>query len=234
MKQFIIYTFVIIATLTHLNAQKLSNELIWNTREFNPKGIEGFKAMKDGNYFSKLTMIGDSLCITKHTFANYNGDGEVIINLSRFTASVNPSLVFDYSFSEKENQILIATKYKSIYRRSYTAEYFVINLKTKKIQPIHAFYAPQKLAKFSPDGNFVSFIYENNLYIKNLEKDSIYQITKDGAKNSIINATTDWVYEEEFGFTDAYQWSPDSKSIAFLKFNESDVKEVSLPIYGEL
>ncbi len=234
MKQFIIYTFLTIATLPHFKAQKLSNELIWNTREFNSKGIEGFKAMKDGNYFSKITMMNDSICITKHTFTNYNGTGEVIVNLSRFSSTFNPSSVFDYSFSGKENKILIATKYKSIYRRSYTAEYYVINLTSKKIQPIHEFYGPQKLAKFSPDGNFVSFVYENNLYVKNLEKDSIYQVTKDGTKNNIINATTDWVYEEEFGFTDAYRWAPDSKSIAFLKFNESNVKEISLPIYGEL
>ncbi len=234
MKLFKLILLSSILSFNYTIAQQLSNDLIWNTNEFSAKSVEGFKPMKVGNNFTKLTFENDSLYITKHSFSDYSGKGEIIINLSRFSNKIDVKSIFDYSFSENEDKLLIATNRHSIYRRSYTAQYYVIDIKKKTIQSIHDFYAPQKLAKFSPDGKYVSFIYENNLFFKNLAKDSIYQITKDGELNKIINGTTDWVYEEEFAFTDAYQWSPDSKSIAFLKFDEQNVKEVSLPIYGKL
>jgi dipeptidyl-peptidase-4 len=93
---------------------------------------------------------------------------------------------------------------------------------------------PQTLAEYSPDGKSISYIHGNDLFVKNLESGKVAKLTKDGKRNKIINGTTDWVYEEEFSITKAYGWSPDSKMIAFLRFDEKAVKEFTMEMYGEL
>ena len=121
-----------------------------------------------------------------------------------------------------------------IYRRSFAANYFLFDLATKKLYPLDENHQPQTLAEYSPDGKMVSYIHGNDLFVKNVSSGEIKKLTKDGKKNKIINGTTDWVYEEEFAITKAYGWSPDSKQIAFLKFNEREVKEFNLSYYGSL
>ena len=92
----------------------------------------------------------------------------------------------------------------------------------------------QQLATFSPDGNKVAFVRNNNLYYKDLITNQIVQITNDGAVNQIINGAPDWVYEEEFGFSQGYAWSPDSRKIAYYRFDESQVKEFDMMVYRNL
>jgi dipeptidyl-peptidase-4 len=84
----------------------------------------------------------------------------------------------------------------------------------------------------SPDGTMVGYVFENNIYIKNLKTGDTAQVTSDGVINKLINGVTDWVYEEEFSFVNAFAWSPDGKQIAFMSFNESEVPEFSMDIYG--
>ena len=110
----------------------------------------------------------------------------------------------------------------------------IYSIEQQKIQPLDEKRQPQTLAEYSPDGNQVSYIFENNIYVKNLKTGIVSQLTSDGEKNAIINGTTDWVYEEEFAFIKAYDWSPDSKYIAYLKFDERQVKEFSKTFYNEL
>ena len=129
---------------------------------------------------------------------------------------------------------MFLTDVKNIYRYSYSANYYLFDRATEKIQPLDEKRQPQTLAEYSPDGNQVSYIYENNIYVKNLKTGIVTQLTSDGEKNAIINGTTDWVYEEEFAFIKAYDWSPDSKYIAYLKFDERQVKEFSMTFYNEL
>ncbi len=93
---------------------------------------------------------------------------------------------------------------------------------------------PQTLAEYSPDGTKVSFLYKNDLYVKDIASGKVRQLTKDGERNNIINGTTDWVYEEEFSLTKGYGWSPDSKYISFLKFNESEVREFTMTYFNTL
>ena len=139
-----------------------------------------------------------------------------------------------YEFNADESKILFLTDVKNIYRYSYSANYYLFDRATEKIQPLDEKRQPQTLAEYSPDGNQVSYIYENNIYVKNLKTGIVTQLTSDGEKNAIINGTTDWVYEEEFAFIKAYDWSPDSKYIAYLKFDERQVKEFSMTFYNEL
>ena len=121
-----------------------------------------------------------------------------------------------------------------IYRRSFTAIYYLYDLSTKQLMPLDEKHQPQSLAEYSPDGKSVSFIYGNDIFVKQVANGKVVKLTEDGKRNKIINGTTDWVYEEEFSITKGYDWSPDSKWIAFLRFNEKEVKEFNLTFYNEL
>jgi dipeptidyl-peptidase-4 len=126
------------------------------------------------------------------------------------------------------------TNVESIYRRSFQAVYYLYDLATQKLTPLDSEHTPQTLAEYSPDGTKVSFIHGNDLFVKTIANGKVEKLTQDGKRNKIINGTTDWVYEEEFSITKAYGWSPDSKYIAYLRFDEKAVPEYSMDTYGGL
>ena len=134
----------------------------------------------------------------------------------------------DYTFSDDESKILFSKDLESIYRRSSKGSYQVWD--GKALKPLYA-TAKQINPTFNSLNTQVAFTSDNNLYINDLQNNKIIQVTKDGAKNSIINGLCDWVYEEEFSFTRAYEWSPDGMKIAFLRFNESAVPEYTMQTY---
>jgi dipeptidyl-peptidase-4 len=210
--------------------EKLTVQKIWKDFEFSAKGVQGFRSMNDGNYFTKITTVDKKQSVTRHKFADYTGQGVPLIT----PEMINGIVMDDYSFNSDETKALITTETQSIYRRSYSAVYYLLDLKTKKLEQLDAERQPQTLAEYSPDGKKVSYIYKNNLYVKDLESGKVKQLTKDGERNKVINGTTDWVYEEEFAITKAYGWSPDSKYIAYLKFDESEVKEFTMAYYYKL
>ena len=224
--------FVSISFISFLSySQQLTVESIWKKYEFGSQGVEGFKSMKDGLHFTKLSEIDGKLAITKHKITDSEGKGEVLVTDAQLTFNGKIIDVNDYEFNDDESKLLITTNTKSIYRRSYTAEYYLLDLVSKKIDQLDAKHSPQTLAEYSPDGTKVSYIYKNDIYVKDLKTGKARKLTLDGKSNKVINGTTDWVYEEEFGITKAYDWSPDSKKIAFLRFNEKQVKEFSLTYY---
>ena len=135
-----------------------------------------------------------------------------------------------YVFSEKEDKILIATNSEPIYRHSFTANYYVYDIQTKKITSVADYKIQEPL--FSPEGNKIAYAFENNLYITDLNEKTTFEITTDGRKDEIINGITDWVYEEEFGFVRAFEWNKTGDKIAYLRFDETDVPEFSMDIYG--
>jgi dipeptidyl-peptidase 4 len=135
-----------------------------------------------------------------------------------------------YVFSPDEKNILIANNTNDIYRHSFTADYYLYNLVSKNLEPI---LEQVQEPTFSPDGKKIAFGKENNLFVYDIASRTIQQITTDGKKNSIINGITDWVYEEEFAFVRAFDWSTDSKKIAFIRFDESQVPEFSMTIFNK-
>ena len=141
------------------------------------------------------------------------------------------SYMSSYTFSEDESKVLLATDLIPIYRRSTLGSYFVYDFNDKSLIKI-ANVAVQE-PSLSPDGSKVAYGYENNIYLFDLKTKQTEQLTFDGEKNRIINGITDWVYEEEFGFVRAFEWSPEGTHIAFLRFDETEVPEYSMPIYGE-
>lgn len=133
--------------------------------------------------------------------------------------------------NKEKTHILFKTEEESIYRRSTKAHYFLLDILTSEIVAIHSHKIMH--AQFSPDGEKITFVWDNNLFIYFLKEKKNFQITNDGKWNHIINGNCDWVYEEEFAFSQAYQWSPNSEMLAYFRFDESKVKEYSFPIYDD-
>ncbi len=147
-------------------------------------------------------------------------DGKDLKNLAKFES---------YSFNNDETKLILGIDSKKVYRWSFKATYYAYDIASKKLTLIGK---DIQEPTFSPDSKKVAYAKGNNLYIKNLSSNAVTQVTRDGKTNSIINGTTDWVYEEEFGFVRAFQWSPDSRFVAFLRFDESKVREFSMNVTG--
>ncbi len=141
------------------------------------------------------------------------------------------SYMSSYTFSSDESKVLLATDLTPIYRRSTLGSYFVYDFNDKSLIKIADVGIQEP--SLSPDGSKVAYGYENNIYLFDLKTKQTEQLTFDGEKNRIINGITDWVYEEEFGVVRAFEWSPEGTHIAFLRFDETEVPEYSMPIYGE-
>ncbi len=206
--------------------QKLSNQLIWASNNFSTEYIYSVSSMHDGEHFSLL----EDNKIMKYSYRNFGKAVATILDLNDLTFEGKKIKADDYFFNASESKVLVATNSEKIYRRSFYAVYFIVDLDTKKIQRLFDKGA-QRLADFSPDGTKVGFVFENNLYYKDLELDKVVQITKNGKRNEIINGATDWVYEEEFSLTKGFYWSPDSKKIGFYEYNEKEVTEFTMPYY---
>jgi dipeptidyl-peptidase 4 len=208
----------------------LTNQQIWSTGDFSARGVRGFRSMKNGEEFTRL----EKNKILKYKFEDFSGASSVLVDGNELKIGGKAIIIQDYEFNADESKMLIATNIESIYRHSFSAFYYILDLKTMQFEALDEKRPVQTLAEFSPNGRFVSFISGNNIFVKNLSNGKIQQLTRDGRTNQIINGTTDWVYEEEFAYIKAYEWSPDSKHIAFLKFDESQVKEFTMTYYGSL
>ena len=214
-----------------LYAQDITVEQIWKKYEFYPKGVEGFKSMKDGEHYTKMNEDGS---IVKYKLTDPTDAGTLLVNGNSLMYKEVKIVFDDYEFNFDETKILFMTSIVPIYRRSFTAVYYLYDLTTKQLMPLDEKHQPQSLAEYSPDGKSVSFIYGNDIFVKQVASGKVVKLTEDGKRNKIINGTTDWVYEEEFSITKGYDWSPDSKWIAFLRFDEKEVKEFNLTFYKEL
>lgn len=215
-------------------AQDITVEKIWKEYQFSGSTVSGFRSMNDGIHFTKLSKIDGKISITKHTFLKPNAEGAILVDLSQIQLNDKPIEIDDYEFNQDETKILFTTQTENVYRRSFNATYLLFDLETKKTTALDAAHSPQMLAEYSPDGQMVSYVYRNNLYVREIGSGKITQLSSDGYKNGIINGGTDWVYEEEFSITKGYAWSPDSKAIAFLRFDERGVKEFTMEYFYEL
>ena len=222
---FSLLAFIFISGTAISQSADLSNELIWSSREFSPDYVYSVRSMNDGEHFSAL----EDNKIQKYKYTDF---GEVVATIMDGSI-LGTETIDDYFFNADETKVLLATKMESIYRRSFTAKYYVVDLATMKHEELFNKEPKEMLAEFSPDGSKVAFVYENNLYVKDLSSGVVDQLTNDGSKNGIINGSTDWVYEEEFSLTKAFYWSPKGTKIAYLKFDESKVKDFTLDYYED-
>ncbi len=194
---------------------------------FTEQGVSGLHSMNDGRHYTVLS----GGMILKYSYST----GEFVEVLFSMDQLDHPAAGFlsDYEFSLDDNKILLTTGRERIYRHSFLANYYVYDLKTRSSVFLSE-NGKQQLGTFSPDGHRVAFVRENNLYIFDLETKTEQQLTFDGEHNKIINGAPDWVYEEEFGFSEGFQWSPDSRMIAYYRTDETRVRQFSMTRYGSL
>lgn len=217
---------LVCASTLSVEAQQLSLDDITNYNYY-PKAIYNVNPLPDGEYYSRTS--DDRRRIEKCSFKN----GEVVETL--FDASAARGAIINsidgYVMSPNMQNILIETNRTQIYRRSATSVYYIYNVKNKTLTPLSK-EGEQECPKFSPDGNQIAFVRKNNIYlVKLLFNNAESQITKDGEFNKVLNGKPDWVYEEEFSFNCAFDFSADSEMLAWIRFDESEVKTFSFPWY---
>lgn len=139
-----------------------------------------------------------------------------------------------FTLSPDGSKLLVWRNKKMIYRRSYTAEYYVYEIRTRLLSPLSTAHTPQQAPLMSPDGRMVAFVdpADNNIYLRKLDYNTEVAVTTDGAKRKVINGVPDWTYEEEFTTSQSMTWSPDCLTLCYIKYNEADVPEFSFPLYG--
>jgi dipeptidyl-peptidase-4 len=171
--------------------------------------------------------------IVKYSYATGTEVGVIATSMDIFG---DASKGFDgYEFNSDEQYLLIQMESESIYRYSFLANYYLYHIPTKKTIPLTDFSkGKQMLAEVSPDGKHVAFVRANNLFVVEIASMLETQVTRDGVMNKVINGATDWVYEEEFALVKGFEWSPAGNRIAYLRFDESNVREFSMDIFGDL
>jgi len=205
--------------------KEITLEEIWNGT-FSPKRMNALNSM-NGDFYSLLNSDENgNTTVDKYSYETLE-KVETIVN-SEDLKELNS--FESYSFNNDETKLILGTNFNKIYRRSYTGTFYAYDIASKKLSLIGE---DIQEPIFSPDNQKVTFAKNNNLFIKDFSKNKLTQITKDGKKNSIINGITDWVYEEEFGFVRAFEWSKDSKYLAFLRFDETNVPTFSMDIVGK-
>jgi dipeptidyl-peptidase-4 len=223
---------------TSPSTQPLTLEAIFADDLLQQETVSSIRWMNDGRYYTAA--VREDTAYYQHILRYDVTTGEAVDTLVDGRQLVprdapgTPALAYDnYALSPREDKVLFATELEPIYRRSRKAYYYVYDLTTGNFQPL-AEGGKQSYATFSPDGRYVAYVRDNNLYYVALADGSVTAVTQDGKKNELIHGSTDWVYEEEFGFTKAFYWSPASDRLAFISFDESQVAEYNMQGWGDL
>ena len=226
MKTLKILLLLLAITFSTFGQQKITVEEIYSG-QFRSKGMDDLQAMKNTNQYTILNSdrASKSQQIDLYDYATLKKVSTLLDTKSNTDLSNG---IDSYTFSADEKMILIATNSHPIFRRSFTADYLIYNIATKLLTKV---LDQSQEATFSPDGLKIAFAKENNLFVLDLLSKKTTQITTDGKKNSIINGITDWVYEEEFAFVRAFDWSADNKKLAFIRFDETLVPEFTMNVY---
>ena len=224
------FTVVICFLLTSLvfsQEKHITLQEIWSG-QFRTEGMQALHSMANGNQYSVLNFNRQNRTSTIDIY-----DYKTLEKVKTLISSADIAEIqgfFDYSFNEDESKIILTTESQPVFRRSTLGKYYIYDIASKKVIKVSDNLVQEPT--LSPDGTKVAYGFENNLYVKDLKSGKVSQITTDGEKNKIINGITDWVYEEEFSFVRAFDWNADSNQIAFIRFDETNVPEFSMDVYG--
>ena len=218
----LVFPFALVA-----QTKEITNEEIWNF-EFSSERLEEIHPLTTVSQYTVLEVDRRTRTskVVSYDYATANVTEEIV---NSATSALVPFFT-SYSFSKDEKKLLLESETEPIYRRSKRAKYFVYDRTTNKTSLL--FGSKIQEPKFSPDGTKVAFVFERNLYVKDLGANSIEQITSDGSEH-IINGLSDWVYEEEFGFVRAFDWNADGSALAFMQFDETLVPTYSMDVIGD-
>ena len=218
--------FIAITSFANAQKKEIVIEEIWDGT-FRTERMNSLNSM-NGNFYTlqNFNRESQSTSVDKYSYATLEKvetivDSKDLIDLKYFES---------YTFNSNETKLILGVDEEPIYRHSSLGVFYVYDIASKSLQLIDE----EKIQEptFSPDSKKVAYAKNNNLFVKNLETNDVIQITFDGKKNNIINGICDWVYEEEFAFVRAFEWSNDSKNIAFLRFDETEVPTYSMDIVG--
>ena len=233
--RFVSVLWVMVLTMPSLFAQDgkklITLEDLWKNATFKVKDVPGFNAIRDGKNYTQKDADGKHQWIRVYDLET-GKQGATIFSNDTNKYKGNSIDVDNYAFSKDEKELLLFTSRENIYRRSVLYYAYVFDIAKGSLVMVDT--AKVLHATLSPDGQKVAFVKNNNLYCKDLATNSLTQITKDGEKNKVINGNCDWVYEEEFGFSRAFDWAPDGNHIAFYRFDECLVPEYTMAKYTGL
>ena len=219
-------TMILLAALAvsmSASALELQDYVLGGAR---PKGIGAVTPAMDGKYYYQIVDGGKT--IARYAYKTGRREATVLDSLPMQTAQVKR---WDgYQMSQSESAILLWADSEPIYRHSFTARFFVYDCKNRQIKAV-ANDQPGQIATLSPDGERVAYVTGNNVYVQRLADGNITQVTTDGRKNHVINAVPDWVYEEEFAMLNSFAWSSDSRTLSFIRWDESQVPMYSMTMY---
>ena len=221
---FFLTTFSVVS---FAQTKEITLEDIWSGA-FSQERLQSLQSLKDGKSYIVQSYDEATQEMAVDIFSYKTGEKTGTLISTKTLPGISD---FDtFTLSKDEEKVIIGTAVEPIYRRSSRGLYFVWDIENKELVQLDD--AKIQSPTFSPDGTKVGFVKENNLYYKDLSSNTVVQVTTDGEKNKIINGVTDWVYEEEFAFVRAFEWNPDGTKLAYLKFDESQVPEFSMDLYG--
>lgn len=214
--------------ITVFGQQKITVDAIF-TGAFRAKGMDELQSLQNTNQYTILNFdrATRSMQIDLYDFATLKKESN-LIDTKNFI-ELKDSGIDSYTFDTSEKKILIACNSDKIFRHSFTADYFLYDIVSKTLTKLFDFKVQEPA--FSPDGTKIAYAKENNLYVYDIASKKSTTVTTDGKKNAVINGITDWVYEEEFAYVRAFDWSKDSKKLAYIRFDESEVPEFSMSIF---
>lgn len=218
-----ILLFIVFSWSLQLSSANLLYDIV--DGKYKTKSIEAIHSMLDGEYYTQLV---NNKAIVKYSYKT-GVFVDTLFSISRQKGSTLKDIV-GYEFSPNESKLLVYNNVKKRYRRSFSADYYVYNLKRADLEPL-SLNGSQEQPLFSPNSRYIAFARENNLFFKKLDFNTETAITNDGEVGKIINGTPDWLYEEEFKALRCFEWNADSKLLAFLKFDESEVGNFAFSIY---
>ena len=224
-----IFLLLLIVCIQPLFSQQkeITLEDIWVNNTFGTESLEAFHSMKNGDYYTILNRNKFGTYMDKYDYKTL----EKVKTLVHGKDLEGFKYFDDYTFSQDETKLIIGVDLDRIYRRSKVGTYYLYDLNSQSLEIISELNIQEPT--FSPDGSKIAFVHKNNIYIKDLSTKETIQITDDGEKNKIINGISDWVYEEEFSIVRVFEWNAASNKLAFIRFDETEVPEFSMDIYGK-
>ena len=209
---------------------QISLEEIWLSGLYFPDFANSFLWMQDDRYYTELEPGSG---IIRYNIEDEDDQEEIVSFSSLELQGISPDAIFDYTFGADENFVVLLADVTPIYRHSTLAVVLAVDRAGNDVKLVAE---GEKISHptFSPNGQQLAYVFENNLYVMDFQSGETKQVTADGETNMIINGMADWVYEEEFSYSKAFWWSPDSRHLAFVRFDESGVPEFGMTMYGDL